>query len=327
MENQTKLRLLYLYQHLMQCTDAEHRLSTPQLIEILRSQYGIEVNRNTLADDFRMLEQAGIQIGVVHSQQNQYYYDGNLFDPAELKIMIDAISSSRFITEKKSRELIDKILTLTTDEQASRMRRHIQVEGRIKSENECGYHVVDLINEAIERGCKIRFQYADYSPKKRKVVRHNGQYYVVSPYALIWDGDYYYVIGYSEMRGKVQSFRTDRFYRIPKLMEEDSVPRPYGFDLKTYTRETFRMFGTESVETVTLLCENSVMNALIDYFGMQVPVSIVDEDHFRTILRVCPSPTFFRWVFGWNGKMRILGPDRVCEKYREMARRALGEEP
>lgn len=326
MENQTKLRLLYLYQHLMQHTDAEHRLSTSQIIEILDSEYGIEVNRNTLANDFKMLDKAGIHISVLHSQQNQYYYDEHIFDPAELKILIDAVSSSRFITEKKSQELIEKLLTLTTKEQASQMRRHVQAEGRIKTENEAGYHIVDLINEAIECGCKIRFQYSDYSPRKRKVVRHDGQYYVLSPYSLIWDGDYYYVIGYSEMRGKVQSFRIDRLYRAPELLEEDIIPPPENFDLKKYTRETFRMFGTDSLETVTLLCRNVVMNAVIDYFGTQIPVEIVDEDHFKISPRICPSPTFYRWVFGWNGKMRILGPSYICEEYRRMALNALGGE-
>lgn len=326
MENKTKLRLLYLYQHLLQYTDAEHKLTTPQLIEILNKQYGIEVNRNTLANDFKMLEQAGVKFEVVHSQQNQYYYDGRVFDLAELKIMIDAISSSKFITEKKSRDLIEKVLSLTTEHNATSLRRHVHVEGRVKSDNERGYYIVDIINEAIELGCKIRFQYADYSPKKRKVLRHDGAFYVVSPYSLVWDGDYYYVIGFSEMRGKVQNFRLDRIYRSPDLLpDEPMIPAPREFNLAEYTREVFRMFGTDSPVRVPLLCKNYIMNAVIDHFGTRIPVEEVDEEHFKITPLVCTSPTFYRWVFGWNGDMQILGPDSVIEEYRSMARKALGE--
>lgn len=326
MENKTKLRLLYLYQHLLQYTDAEHKLTTPQLIEILDKQYGIEVNRNTLANDFKMLEQAGIKFEVVHSQQNQYYYDGRVFDVAELKIMIDAISSSKFITEKKSHDLIEKLLTLTTEYRASQLRRHVHVEGRVKSDNERGYYIVDIINEAIERGCKVKFQYADYSPKKRKVLRHDGEFYVVSPYSLVWDGDYYYVIGFSEMRGKVQNFRLDRIYRSPDLLpDEPIIPAPRGFNLAEYTKEVFRMFGTDSPVKVPLLCKNYIMNAVIDHFGTRIPVEEVDKEHFKITPLVCPSPTFYRWVFGWNGDMQILDPESVIEEYRAMARKALGE--
>ena len=324
MENKTKLRLLYLYQHLLQYTDAEHKLTTPQLIEILNKQYGIEVNRNTLANDFKMLEQAGIKFEVVHSQQNQYYYDGRVFDLAELKILIDAISSSKFITEKKSRELIEKVLSLTTEHNATSLRRHVHVEGRVKSENERGYYIVDTINDAIDGGYKIKFQYADYSTKKRKVVRHDGEYYVVSPYSLVWDGDYYYVIGFSEMRGKVQNFRLDRIFHLPEpLPNEPIIPAPHGFNLAEYSREVFRMFGTDKPVHVQLLCKNYIMNAIVDKFGTRIPVEEVDEDHFKIDPLVCPSPTFLRWVFGWNGDMKILGPESVREDYKAMCRKGL----
>lgn len=326
MENKTKLRLLYLYQHLLEHTDPEHPLSTSQLIEILDRQYGIEVNRNTLANDFKMLEQAGIHFEVIHSRQNKYYYDGRTFDTAELKILIDAISSSKFITEKKSRELIEKLLSLTTGYHAQKLRRHVHVEGKVKSENERGYYIVDIINEAIECGCKIRFQYADYSPKKWKVPRHNGEYYVVSPYSLVWDGDYYYVVGFSEMREKIQNFRLDRIYRIPELLaEEPQIPAPKDFNLAEYSREVFRMFGTDEAVEVELLCKNYIMNAVIDHFGSKIHVQEVDQEHFKICPAVCASPTFYRWVFGWGGDMKILGPESVLEEYKAMARKALEE--
>ena len=183
MEIGTKLRILFLYQHLLKYSDAEHPISTGQLIEDLKTQYDIDVNRNTLANDLAMLHKSGFNIEVIHSQSNSYYIDTQTFDLAELKVLIDAVSSSKFITQKKSQELINKLLSLTSEHSAALLRRHVYVEGRVKSENEKGYYIVDIINEAIDTGRKIRFQYVDYSTKKRKVLRHGGEPYVVSPYA------------------------------------------------------------------------------------------------------------------------------------------------
>ena len=324
MENKTKLRLLYLYRYLVKNTDPEHPISTPELIEILKTRYGIDANRNTLTNDFQMLEQAGYSFEVIHSQQNKYYYDGRTFDQAELKLLIDAVSSSKFITQKKSREMVEKILSLTTKFRADKLRRHVHVEGRVKSDNEKGYKILDIVNEAIDAGCKIRFQYTDYSTKKRKMLRHGGAYYVVSPYELVWDGDFYYVIGYSEDRGIIQNFRLDRFYREPELLSKDPiVPVPAGFRLSNYSQGIFRMFGTETPVHVELLCKNYIMNSVIDHFGTKIRVKEVDEEHFRIEPLVCASPTFYRWVFGWNGDMKILGPASVREEYTAMVRRAL----
>ena len=318
----TKLRILYLYQHLLKYSDAEHPISTGQLIEDMKSEYGIDVSRNTLANDLKMLDESGFDIEVVRSQNNSYYIDTQTFDTAELKVLIDAVSSSKFITEKKSKELIEKLLSLTTEYSAEKLRRHVYTEGRVKSENEKGYYIVDEINKAIDEGKKIRFQYADYSTKKRKVLRHNGEYYIVSPYALIWDGDYYYVVGYSEGRGQVQAFRLDRIYKTPEVLLEDAAPAPRGFDINSYAQSVFRMYDTETPVEAELLCKNELMNAIIDRFGKSIPIKEVDPEHFAVKVKVCASPTFYRWVFGWNGGMKILGPEEVVEEYKNMARKA-----
>lgn len=323
MENGTKLRLLYLYQHLIKYTDAQHPISTPELIKVLHEKYGVKVNRNTLADDFAMLEKAGFHFEVIKSRQNKYYCDSQPFDLAELKVLIDAVSSSKFITEKKSKSLISKLTSLTNVYSAANLRRHVHVDGRVKSENESGYQTVDIINEAIDKNQKIRFQYADYSVKKRKVVRHDGAYYVVSPYALVWDGDYYYMIGYSEMRGRIQNFRLDRIYRSPELVEEERIPTPDNLNLAEYSKQVFRMYDTDKPVIAELLCENNVMNAVIDQFGTKVRAEIIDDAHFKINVRVCASPTFYRWIFGWRGAVKILGPEMVREEYREMCTRGL----
>ncbi len=323
MESNTKLRILYLYQHLMKYSDVEHPISTGQLIADLKKEYDIDVNRNTLANDLAMLNKSGFSIEVIHSQSNSYYIDTQTFDLAELKVLIDAVSSSKFITEKKSKELIEKLLSLTSEHSAAQLRRHVYVEGRVKSENEKGYYIVDVINEAIDMQRKIRFQYADYSMKKRKIVRHDGTYYVVSPYALIWDGDYYYTVGYSEARGRVQSFRLDRFYKTPELLDEQRVDPPKDFSLDAYAKSVFRMYDTDEPVKVKLLCENRLANAIIDRFGKCVFMQAVDTSHFTVTVEVCASPTFYRWVFGWNGDMKILEPGKVLEEYKEMIKRAL----
>ena len=325
MENVTKRRILCLYRHLLSRTDAEHPLTTGQLIRDMKDEYGIHVNRNTLADDLASLNACGFPVETLRSRGNSYYVKGDVFEPAELKLLIDAVSASKFITQKRSAQTIEKLLSLTNAHRAEKLRRHVIAEGRVKSENEKGYRIADRINEAIDLGRKIRFRYADYSVKKRKVLRHGGEYYVLSPYALVWDGDWYYAVGWGEGRGCVQSFRLDRIYGVPEITDEKAVPPPEGFDAAARTGSVFRMYGSEKPADVELLCEDRVMNAVIDRFGRHVRVKETDPEHFQVTVMVCPSPTFYRWVFGWDGGVRILGPEGVKEEYRAMVRRALEE--
>lgn len=326
MENGTKLRLLYIYQHLLRYSDPEHPVSTPELLQYLKDEHGMDVNRTTLPNDFAMMEKAGIHFEVIKSRQNKYYYDDRLFDIPELKLLIDAVSSSKFITEKKSKELIEKLTTLTSEYNAEKLRRHITVEGRIKSENEKALYILDSINEAIGRGCKIRFQYADYNIRKRKVLRNDGEYYVVSPYALVWDGDFYYMIGYCDNREHMRHFRLDRIYRIPSVLtDEEAVSEPEGFHLADYMQKVFRMYGGDESVDVELLCEAFIMNAIIDHWGTKVRTKAVDENHFKAVVTVSPSPTFYRWVFGWDGAMKILGPDNIRNEYKAMIQKVMDD--
>ncbi len=323
MESKTKLRILYLYKHLLLHSDIDHPISTNQLIADMKSQYDIDVSRNTLVNDLTMLNQSGFNVEVIHSHSNSYYIDTDKFDLAELKILVDAVSSSKFITMKKSEDLIERLISLTSEQNAAQLRRHIYVNDRVKSENEKGYYIVDVINEAIDLSRKIRFQYADYSTKKRKVVRHGGEPYIVSPYALIWDGDYYYVVGYCDRREIVQCFRLDRIYRTPEMLEEKVVPAPRDFSIDVYSKAVFRMYDTDQPVVVELYCKNYIMNAVIDHFGKSVQVDEVDDEHFTVRVKVCASPTFYRWVFGWSGDMKIMRPDSIAEEYKMMARKAL----
>ena len=325
MENGTKHRILYLYQHLLKHTDAEHPLSTAELMKILKEQYAIKVSRNTISDDLAMLHNCGLHIEHYESTQNKYYYDGHLYDLAELKILVDAISSSKFITQRKSDELISKLLTLTSAANATRLRRHVYVSGRAKSENEQGYYIVDAIHEAIDTCRKIRLIYTDYDVNKERYATNGGSPYTVSPYTLEWDGDYYYLRGFCDERQAVRTFRIDRIAEQPKILNQIAVSLPEDYSPAQYSKCVFRMFDTDQPEEVQLLCHVSTMKHIIDHFGMDVETEPIDEEHFRADILVCTSSTFYRWIFGFNGKMRILEPELVKTAYLEMLRKALEE--
>ena len=226
MENRSKLRILYLYQYLVQNTTPEHPQSTAELTKMLSDKYGIDVSRNTISDDLAMLCSAQFHIKMIRSTQNKYYYDGQAFDIPEMKLLIDAVSSSRFITERKSEALVNKLLSLVQPDDAIKLRRHVYASDRVKSENECGYLIVDVINDAINTRHKISFYYTDLDVSKNRHLTNNGQEYTVSPYTLVWDGDYYYLRGFCDERNALRTFRVDRIEGIPTVLHDLIVPKP-----------------------------------------------------------------------------------------------------
>ena len=319
---ETKPRILYLLRILEQYTDEEHPLTTKQLIDKLQDEYGISAHRTTLTKDIAALQEFGVDIVTVHSTQSKYFIGSRKFELPELKLLIDAVESSRFITAKKSESLIRKIHTLTSQGQVSKLRRNNYVVDRIKPDNEQIYYIVDTINDAINEGKQISFQYYDYSGLKKKVLKNKGEIYKLSPYKLIWSGDYYYVIGYSEKKGKVINFRVDRIAVAPTILSENAIPVPKDFDLENFTKEVFFMFSGDEVE-VDLQCDNSLMKTMIDRFGENVKTLAYDMTSFRLITEVSVSPTFFGWVFGFDGKVKILGPKNVKEQYYKMISEAM----
>lgn len=323
MENNTKLRILYLYQYLLQHTDPDHPESTVELMKMLKEQHDMKVSRNTISDDLTVLTNCDLQIEVIHSTQNKYYYDGLAFEEAEMKILIDAVSSSKFITERKSEQLINKLLTLVPPHSAMKLRRHVYASDRVKTDNERGYFIVDAINDAIEARRKISFLYTDYDMEKKLFTTNNGQPYTVSPYTLIWDGDYYYLRGYCDERDAMRTFRLDRLLEAPKLLMDAALPKPDNYGIANYSRSVFRMYDAEEPTKVTLLCKSSMMKILIDNFGVDVDTTSVGEDHFEAKVSVCTSPTFYSWVFGFNGSIKITAPESVINNYGNMLRVAL----
>lgn len=323
MGNGTKLRILYLYQHLVQHTDAEHTLSTAELMKILKEEYSVTVSRNTISDDLAMLHDCGLHIEHYESTQNKYYYDGHIYELPELKILVDAISSSKFITQRKSDELIAKLLTLTNSQNAAKLRRHIYVAGRVKSDNENGYYIVDAVNTAIDTKRKISFRYTDFDVAKQRYISNDGKPYTVSPYTLIWDGDYYYMRGFCDERQEMRNFRLDHIAEQPKILNQIAVMPPDDYNPADYSKHVFQMYDTDEPIAVQLLCHVSVMKYLIDNFGRDFETEAVDDEHFKAIVNVCTSTTFYRWIFGFNGKIQIIGPQLVIDNYKEMLVAAL----
>ena len=324
MGNGTKYRLLYLYQILVQNSDEQHSISTSELKRMLKEKYNIEVNRNTLGNDLDTLKQSGLHIEVIHSTQNKYYFDGRTFNEAELKIVLDTVASSKFITERKSTQLTAKLLTQTSEINAAKLRRHLYVIGRVKSDNEKGYNNVDIINDAIDSKRKISFAYLEYDIK-RKLVVNNQNSYIVSPYNVIWDGDYYYVIGFCDTCEGVRAFRLDLMECEPVIIDEIIEPAPDDFNLAQYSNVSLQTISSEEMVLVELQCHNDLMSDMMEKFGMCTDTIPVDDEHFLIKVKVCVSPYFFQWVFGYNGFLKINQPEAVRSKYKKMLRKALSE--
>lgn len=321
-ESDMRLRILYMYQLLLKYTDQDHPLTTNQIRALMEKEHGLTMHRTTVSSDVELLNYAGYPIHVKRSRANKYYLEEGQFQLAELKVLIDAVESSKFITEKKSAELVEKLTRLTSETNAEDLKRHLYPSGRVKSGNEKGYYIVDAINSAINSGKRISFLYTDYNMKKQQILRNEGNPYTVSPYALVWNGDYYYLVGWYHEKERMNTFRVDRILTQPTVLKEDAEPQPEDFDISKYTREVFRMYDTQETAEVTLLCDSSVMRGIIDKFGEDVRIRARDESHFAATVSVCPSPTFYGWVFQWGGLIKIEGPADVKEGYFEMARQA-----
>ena len=315
MKNESQYGLLLLRQYLYQQTDEQHPVSVTDILAFWQ-QHGIQAGRKSVYTDIELLQYAGMDIVCVKSSQNKYFVGQRLFELPELKLLVDAVESSRFITEKKSTALIEKLGHLTSTAQAEQLNRRIYMGGTPKPENESIYYNVDTIHNAVQKKQQITFQYYEYTPQKEKILKHNGYRYQFSPYALIWSRDCYYAVGWSEKHGKIAQFRVDRMTAVEPL-EHTAVQTP-DFDPAEYVRKVFGMYP-DNLCTVELLCDNEVMRSVIDRFGENVQTETVDEQHFRATVEVAPSPPFFSWVFTFSGKIRIVSPAAVLEEMRDMA--------
>ena len=318
--NNQKLKLLYLIKIFTEDTDDQHALTLPQIVEKLGA-YGISAERKTLYQDFELLRDFGFDIIGQQARRNFYYHMGNRrFELPELKLLVDSVQSAKFITDKKSNTLIKKLEGMVSKYEARKLQRQVIISGRIKAMNESIYYNVDKLHEAIGTDRQIRFKYFRWNIKKEMELRKDGAWYQVSPWALMWDDENYYLVGYDAEDGKIKHYRVDKMWRISVADRKREGKEQFkAFNMPRYTKSLFGMFGGEEVK-VTLEAENGMVGILLDRFGKDIPVKPVDADHFRTSVVVAVSSQFLGWIMALGDGVKIIGPDKVVARMKEEIR-------
>lgn len=313
-----RLKILYLYKILTEYTDEAHALSMPDIITKLEF-YGITAARKALYEDIEALKLYGLDIVDGRGRGADYRVVSREFELAELKLLADAVSSSKFLTEKKSRDLTNKIASLCSVHEAKNLRRQIFVSGRVKSINEKIYVNVDSIHNAISAGKKISFRYYAYDRDKRKVYRDGKR--ICTPYSLVWDDEKYYMVAYCEKRDAIINFRVDRMEAV-EMLSSPARLLPVGFNLPEYLGSTFSMFAGEARE-VKLMFHNSLVNSVIDRFGKDIKLVPYGDDYFTIHAKVKVQPPFFGWLFQFGDKATVMEPADVVDEYKKMLQNAL----
>lgn len=311
-----KLKLLYLMQILLDNSDEAHPLSVQDLIAAL-DRKGVAAERKSIYDDMEALEQFGLDIVTVRGRGNAYYIGERTFQLPELKLLVDVVQSSNFITEKKSGELIRKISSLTSVYESLLLRRQVYVTGRTKAINEEIYYNVDKIHSAISENKKIRFLYFEWVVDRSyphlfdRRFRHGGAPYLISPWALTWDDENYYLIGFDSAAGIIKHYRVDKMSDIRVADEErDGQSHFERFDIARYTKMTFGMFSGEETD-VRLRFHNRLIGVVVDRFGRDIMIHPSSGEHFALTVRVAVSPKFISWLFGFGSQVEVLAPDSV----------------
>ena len=309
-----KMKILCLMQILLQRTDENHMMSATDLCNALQ-EYGLKAERKSIYTDIEALQQFGLDIVQQKGSNPGYYIASREFELAELKLLVDAVQASKFITTKKSGELIRKLERLTSKFEAQQLQRDVFIYNRPKAGNETIYYSVDQIHRALHSDSKILFQYAEWTTKKELHIKKNGEFYLASPWALIWDDENYYLIAYDEDVDSIKHYRVDKIQNI-SVSDEKRVGKEVflDFDLAVFAKKTFGMYGGQD-ETVTLLCHNSLAGVMIDRFSEAVPMIPVDEEHFYVKPVVTVSQQFFGWITGLGDMVKITSPIYVKEQY------------
>jgi len=310
-----KARLLLILELLHRNTDADHFETTVSILDYL-TEKGAVVDRKTLKDDMDLLAKMGFGITKEKSSPNKYRWDNKLFKPAELQMLTDAVLSSRFISKAKSKELVEKIAVLASDNEAEQLKINTGCIGRPKANNTESYHTINMVADSIKNKVLISFKYTEYNQHKEKVYRNCGKRYKVSPYKLYWNEDFYYMIGWDEKHQGVTVFRVDRMEGVNQLKGE-YVNKPRGFNIDDYAEKYFQMYDGEEV-MIELEVRNDLMKYIIDRFGIDVDTEVKTEETFTVRTPVKQSPTFFGWVFQFAGGIKIVGPEEAVEEYEKM---------
>lgn len=320
-----KLKLLYIVKLLQERTNEDQGITTAQLIEELE-RYGIKAERKSIYTDMEALQNFGYDIVSSKAREGGgYRLVSRTFELAELKLLVDAVQASKFITLKKSRELISKISSLTNQMDAKQLKRQVYVTDRIKTENESIYYNVDYIHRAIQENLKISFRYFEWNIDKKMQFKRAGERYVVSPHQLIWNDEYYYMVAYDEEAAMMKHYRVDKMNDISLTKELRSGTELFQtMKPARYSSKTFSMFGGRD-ETVTLEFENHFAGVVIDRFGKDVEIRKRDEEHFSIRVNIAVSGQFFGWLTGLGKGARILLPEEVKQEYEGYLKEILEE--
>lgn len=310
-----KMKTLYLMRILLEKTDEKHMMTANELAFALLD-YGYKAERKSIYSDIEALQSYGLDIVQQKGSNPGYYVASRDFELPELKLLVDAVQSSKFITTKKSAELIKKLEGMASKYDAQQLQRDVFIYNRPKTDNETIYYNVDQIHNALHSNAKITFQYAEWTTRKELQLKKKGSLYHVSPWALTWDDENYYLIAYDEEADCIKHYRVDKIQNI-SVLEEVRVGKEsfLDFDLAAFAKKTFGMYGGYD-ETVTLLCHNSLVGVMLDRFGQGVPIVPVDEEHFYAKPLVVVSQQFFGWVTGLGNMVKISGPEKVKEEYK-----------
>ena len=313
-ENQ-KLKLLYLRDILLE-TDADHPVTMEEILSRLRAM-NVDAERKSVYSDIEALRHYGMDIELKKlGRLAAYHLGARDFEAAELKLLVDSVQAAKFLSERKSLNLIKKLASLSSRYESSLLNRQLYVLNRDKSQSETIYYAVDAIHTAIANDVQIRFRYWQYNIEKKQEYRHGGKSYRVSPYALIWDSEYYYLLAYDPEAGICKHYRVDKMSHLAVLDAVRTGKNAFAaLDMAVYTKRTFSMFAGET-QTVTLRCENGMIGVIIDRFGRSVPVTKIDDAHFTVRTAVSVSPQFFGWIASLEGKVVPIAPDCVVEQYK-----------
>lgn len=311
-----KLKLYYLSRIMLEKTDEEHMITMPEIQKALEA-YDVTADRKSLYDDLEQLSVLGIEVKGEKVGRNFYYHVSNKkFEIAELKLLVDAIQSSKFITEKKSNELIKKLTSFASEYEANQLKRQVVVQGRVKTMNESIYYYVDDIHRAIAENKQIRFEYMKWNTEK-KMEKHRDKPHVVSPWALTWDDENYYLIAYDEEADTIKHFRVDKMKGIQVLNEKRTGLEKFKeYNIAKYSKMSFGMYHGEPTK-VKLAFQKELVGVFLDRFGRDIPIHPSDKkDWYETYVDVAVSDQFLGWVFALGTDVKILGPESVVNHFK-----------
>ena len=320
-----KFKLYRLAQIMLEKTDDDHYITMPEILSSLEA-YSVTADRKSIYNDLRDLEVLGIEVeGEPIGGRYHYHVLNRPFELPELKLLVDAIQSSKFITERKTNALIKKLEQLVSQYEAVKLQRQVYVSGRIKTMNESIYYTVDAIHNAISENKKIRFQYYQWNVKKEMELRHGGAFYHISPWGLSWDDENYYLVGYDSEADTLKHYRVDKMLHIQMSDEKREGQEHFErLDMADYARKSFGMFGGKE-QKVKLLVKNELAGVMIDRFGKDIMMIPKDENCFTVNVDVHVSNQFLGWVFSLGDGVKIISPDEVVEQMKQEVKR-LGQQ-